>query len=224
MLKSLRSNMDSFKRVDFRPGYNLILADRQSAPGEEDDSRKTRNGAGESTLMEIIHFCLGARVEKGSIFMSREFEGWSFILEFSVGNHDIEIERTVNLPDKVYFHRISSGLNWNTKYDKDMQLPCTSLSTYNEGLHSLFFGLPKNESDGLLSFRELISYFARRNTDGYQDPFRFWKSQPEHSRQACNAYFLDLNMEFVAKFQKLKEEAKSIEIYRKAVTSGMIDP
>jgi uncharacterized protein YydD (DUF2326 family) len=221
MLKSLRSNRSTFKRVDFHAGYNIILADRQGQV-DEDDHKKTRNGAGKSTLIEIIHFCLGARVDKDSIFKSKELEGWSFILEFSIGNFDFEIERGVDAPNKIIINQLSPKLNWDIKKDKDNNLSYISLSAYNEELQTLFFRLTKNDADYMPSFRELISYCIRRNIDGYRDAFEFWKNQPTYNRQTCNAYFLDLNIEFVSRFQKLKEEAKKIDDYRKAVASGVI--
>ncbi|MEL4106466.1 DUF2326 domain-containing protein [Oscillospiraceae bacterium WX1] len=221
MLKSIRSNHPTFKRVDFHVGYNIILADRQ-CQGEEDDHKKTRNGAGKSTLVEIIHFCLGSRVDKGSIFKSKELEGWSFTLEFSAGGFDFEIERAVDTPNKIVIHQLSPKLSWDTKIDKDGHFLYVPPTTYNEELQMLFFGLSKDGTEYMPTFRELISYYVRRNIDGYRDAFEFWKNQPIHNRQACNAYFLDLNMEFASRFQKLKEEAKKIEDYRKAATSGVI--
>jgi uncharacterized protein YydD (DUF2326 family) len=221
MLKSIRSNRASFKRVDFRAGYNIILADRFNKDNE-DDKKKTRNGAGKSTLVDIIHFCLGAQVDKGSIFKLKELEGWSFTLEFNIGNFDFEIERCVDAPSKIILHRISPRLDWDTKSDKETNLPFIAPSAYNKELQSLFFGLSKNDMKYVPSFRELISYYIRRNLDGYRNAFEFWKSQPEHNRQSCNAYFLDLNIDFISKFQKLKEEAKKIEEFRKAAASGVI--
>ena len=220
MLKSIRSNRSTFKRVDFHEGYNIILADRQSK--DEDDHKKTRNGAGKSTLIEIIHFCLGSRVDKGSIFKSKELEGWSFTLEFNIGGFDFEIERAVDIPNKIIIHQLSPQLQWDTKIDKEGHFRYVTLSTYTGELQSLFFGLSEDNVDYLPSFRELISYYVRRNLDGYRDAFEFWKNQPVHNRQACNAYFLDLNIEFASRFQRLKEEAKKIEDYRKAVASGVI--
>lgn len=221
MLKSIRSNHPTFKCVDFHPGYNIILADRQSQT-DEDDHKKTRNGAGKSTLVEIIHFCLGARVDKGSVFKSKELESWSFTLEFSIGGFDFEIERSVDAPNKIIIDHISPILGWDTKVDRDGHFHYVTSSIYNEELQTLFFGLSKSDAAYFPSFRELISYYVRRNIDGYRDAFEFWKNQPVHNRQACNAYFLDLNIEFASKFQRLKEEAKKIDDYRKAAASGVI--
>jgi uncharacterized protein YydD (DUF2326 family) len=220
MLKSIRSNRPSFKRVDFSAGYSIILADRQSLTYGA-DQKKTRNGAGKSALVEIIHFCLGARVGKGSILNSKELEGWSFTLEFSIGGFDFEIERGVDDPNKIIIHQLSPELDWDAKMDKG-QLRYVAASTYNEELQALFFGPSKSDAVYMPSFHEIISYCIRRNVDGYQDAFEFSKNQPMYSRQACNAYFLDLNMEFVSRIQKLKEEEKKFDDYRKAVASGVV--
>jgi uncharacterized protein YydD (DUF2326 family) len=221
MINSIRSNQPTFKCVEFHDGFNIILADRQHR-ALEDDHKKTRNGAGKSTLVEIIHFCLGARVDKNSIFKAKELEGWSFFLNFSIGGFDFEIERSVDTPNRIILHHLSPRLNWDTKTDKDSGSRYVSPFIYNDELQTLYFGLSKDEGDHMPSYRELISYYARRNIDGYRDAFEFWKSQPAHSRQACNAYFLDLNIEFASRFQKLKEEAKKIDDYRRAVASGVI--
>ena len=221
MLKSIRSNHSTFKRVDFHEGYNVILADRQSQ-SDEDDQKKTRNGAGKSTLIEIIHFCLGSQVNKDSVFKYKELEGWSFTLEFSIGDYDFVVERAVDMPNRIIIHQISPQLGWDIKTDKTGHFHFVTLSTYTEELQKLFFGLSKNELDYVPSFRELISYYSRRNLDGYRDAFEYFKNQQTHSRQACNAYFLDLNVQFASKFQRLKEEAKRIDDYRKAVASGVI--
>ena len=221
MLKSIKSNHHMFKRVDFHDGYNIILADRQSR-SDEDDQKKTRNGAGKSTMVEIIHFCLGASVDKDSIFKAKELEGWSFTLEFSINSYDFEVERSVDAPNKIILHQYSPQLGWDVKVDKEKHFAFVSVSTYTKELQTVFFGLNKEKSDYTPSFRDLISYYARRNVDGYRDAFEYWKNQRVHNRQACNAYFLDLNIQFASSFQRLKEEAKKIDDYRKAVASGVI--
>ena len=64
MINSIFSNQDSFKTVEFRSGFNVILADRT----ETSSVRDSRNGLGKSTLIQIIHFCLGATITKGTPF------------------------------------------------------------------------------------------------------------------------------------------------------------
>jgi len=56
MIYSVKSDKSSFKKIDFQPGFNIILAERT----KESTKKDSRNGLGKSTLIEIIHFCLGA--------------------------------------------------------------------------------------------------------------------------------------------------------------------
>jgi uncharacterized protein YydD (DUF2326 family) len=222
MLKSITSNQESFKKVVFNPGFNVIEAERQNQ-GLEDDYKKTRNGAGKSTLIEIIHFCLGSsNKEKDSVFKSKELSGWSFFLEFTVGGFDFKVERQVDSPSKMYIHKVSPDLNWASRFDLFKNTRYVDLATYNEKLGTLFFGLSKVDKMNIPSYRELISYFVRRNLDGYRDPFDYFKAQNALSRQACNAYFLDLNMEYVSKFKQLKEENTSIKVLKKAAKTGVL--
>lgn len=72
------------------------------------------------------------------------------------------------------------------------------------------------------SFRELISYAIRRNVEGYKNAFEFFSRQKASSVQACNAYFLNLSLEYAAKFQSLKEKKKGIDSYKNAAKLGVI--
>ena len=87
-----------------------------------------------------------------------------------------------------------------------------------------FYGIETtdNNQQYIPSFRELISYAVRRNVEGYKNAFEFFSRQKASSVQACNAYFLNLSMEYAAQFQSLKEKKKSIDDYRSAVKSGVI--
>ena len=61
MITAVRCNMSSFRDIEFTPGFNVVLADRT----KESEDRDSRNGLGKTTLIEIIHFCLGSRTRKG---------------------------------------------------------------------------------------------------------------------------------------------------------------
>lgn len=55
MIYSISCDQPSCKAIEFKPGFNVILAERT----KEATNRDSRNGLGKSTLIEIIHFCLG---------------------------------------------------------------------------------------------------------------------------------------------------------------------
>ncbi|MFG2692836.1 hypothetical protein [Kitasatospora sp. NPDC048407] len=57
-----------FRTIEFRPGLNLLVA------GSVSDARATdsRNGAGKSSVIELLHFLLGARADRGQLAMHAE--------------------------------------------------------------------------------------------------------------------------------------------------------
>jgi uncharacterized protein YydD (DUF2326 family) len=216
MLKSLRSNNPLFRQVVFRPGFNVVLADRVLRG--EDDSKKTRNGAGKSTLIDIIHFCLGSNVDSDTIFKNDELKGWSFFLDFSIGNVDFTVERSVDHSSVIIVHQ-PQLLCWEAKRNTTNHY---SVRTFNENLLDMFFGLSNDNEKKSPSFRELISYNIRRRIGGYSKAFEFFKPQPPYSVMACNAYFLDLNLDFVYKREELSIEKKEITSFVNAAKSGVV--
>ena len=223
MIRSIKSNNPKFKTVNFRDGYNIILADRKRIDGKN-DQKQTRNGAGKTTLIEIIHFCLGARVDKKSVFKSEHLQNWSFTLTIDIDNMIYELERRTNDANKVYIHGNLDHLNWECKYDKKEKQYYMAPVNLNRELLYLFFGIEKSTPPIKYtpSFRELISYTVRRTTDGFRDAFEYYPKQQAYSRQICNAYFLDLNMDYASAFQELKDKTKGIADYKKAANSGVI--
>ena len=52
MIRRIFSDLATFKELTFRPGLNLILADKSLGA----TNRQTRNAAGKTSLIELIHF------------------------------------------------------------------------------------------------------------------------------------------------------------------------
>lgn len=222
MIRSVRSNNPDFKTVEFHPGFNVVLADRNV---ENTSERKhTRNGAGKSTLIEIIHFCLGAQVTKNSVFKSEHLNGWSFTLTLDVLGKIFSIERDTSCPNKMYLEGDLSVLNFDYKYDKNSHRKYVSPAVFNREMLDVFYGIETNDNNShyVPTFRELISYAIRKNVDGYRNAFEFFSRQKAYSVQSCNAYFLNLNMDYAAQFQSLKEKKKGIDDYKNAAKSGVI--
>lgn len=80
MILSLKANHQSFKSLFFKKGFNIILADVTEKSTQHD----SRNGAGKSTIVEIIQYCLGSRPDKKSIFFSEKLIDWCFTIEIEI--------------------------------------------------------------------------------------------------------------------------------------------
>ena len=89
MIKAVRCDKESFKTVHFKPGFNIVLAERT----QDSTDRDSRNGLGKSTLIEIIHFCLGSSPRPNEGLRVPELHDWTFILELTLREKDFVISR-----------------------------------------------------------------------------------------------------------------------------------
>jgi len=90
MILKVRSNKSSFKEVCFQSGFNVILAERT----KESTKKDSRNGLGKTTLLEIIHFCLGSSAKRGHGIMVPELDGWIFIVDMLLADIPVTASRS----------------------------------------------------------------------------------------------------------------------------------
>lgn len=223
MIHSIKCNQKSFKEIKFENGLNIILADRTS---QESSAKQTRNGAGKTTIIEIMHFCLGSSVSKDSIFKNDNLSGWSFTLCIDIDNKKCNLERYIDTPNKIY---VSSKENIDEifdkiKYDSIKHEYYISVSNFRNEMLNKVFGIERDSDKQYYpSYRELISYSIRRGLDGYKNAFEYFSKQKTYSTQSCNAYFLNLSLEFANEFQKIKDKKRNIEEFKQLTKSGFID-
>ena len=140
-----------------------------------------------------------------------------------IGTKIYSIERFVDCPGKIYIDGDLSALIFDCKFDKKANRYFVSPSSFNKAMLEELYGMQTNDNNQkyIPSFRELISYAIRRNVEGYKDAFEFFAKQKAFSVQSCNAFFLNLSMEYAGEFQSLKEKKKGIEDYKKATKAGI---
>ncbi|MGC5254512.1 hypothetical protein, partial [Escherichia coli] len=71
MILTLGSSLPKFKELKFRAGLNVVLSTR----AEGSDEGRTRNSAGKSSFVELVHFLLGADCDKGDLFRKDALAG-----------------------------------------------------------------------------------------------------------------------------------------------------
>ena len=97
MIHRIFANKPSFREVRFRPGLNIVLAERTEAATSGD----SRNGVGKSTLIEIIHFCFGASADAGKGLRRPELAGWAFSIDFDLRAMRLTATRATSDPGRV---------------------------------------------------------------------------------------------------------------------------
>lgn len=220
MIKAVRCDKPSFREVRFKPGFNVILAERVGEATDKD----SRNGLGKTTLIEIIHFCLGASTKKNEGLRVKELENWTFILDISLKGKDYSIYRNTLDFSTVKIEGDVSGWPVQPLYDAGEKKHILPVKVWNVVAGYLVFGLPIETAEKKYSptFRSLISYFMRRGVGAFQSPFKHYSQQREWDIQVNNAFLLGLNWEYAAEFQVLKDNEKTLNELKKAANQGLL--
>lgn len=98
MIVSLSSSIPTFKALKFGPGLNVLLADMTAKSTE----KQTRNSAGKTSMIEIMHFLMGSEADKESIFKKPEIVAHSFTAVFRLKGEDVGVTRTGSDERKVF--------------------------------------------------------------------------------------------------------------------------
>lgn len=217
MIKKLSANHPSFKTIEFNAGFNVVWADRT----QESTKRDSRNGLGKSTLIEIIHFCLGAKSSKGKGLLVEALKGWEFTLDLEVDGKTFSVTRCVDDPNNFFVDGETSDLPMKPKKKKGEY--AFGLRDWNALLGSLFYKLPlETEEKYQPTFRSLISYSIRRGKDAFSTPFEHHRKQIEWDKQVHNAFLLGLAWEDASELQLLKDRKKGLESLKKAAKTGVV--
>lgn len=220
MIRGINADKKSFKAVKLKSGFNLIIANK----AEDAEDKDSRNGVGKTSLIEILHYCLGANHNKCKILSKKELKDWTFSIDldfqgkkFTVSrdtgkNNDIVISGDVDaLPEKPSFNDKEKHYFYKNKI-------------WTAVLGQMMFGLiPDSRSENnkyAPSFRGLISYFARKGIDAYNDPFNYFQKQPSWQSKVFNAFLLSLSWEYSQEWQIIKDREENIKKLKKATQSG----
>ena len=217
MIKKLSANHPSFKTIEFSAGFNVVWADRT----QESTKRDSRNGLGKSTLIEIIHFCLGAKSSQGKGLLVEALKGWEFTLVLEVDGKEFVVTRRVDDRNKVFVEGETSV--WPVKPKKNNCEYAFSLREWNALLGNLFYKLPlQPERKYQPTFRSLISYSIRRGKDAFTMAFEHHRKQVEWDKQVNNAFLLGLAWADASELQLLKDRKKGLESLKKAARTGVV--
>lgn len=220
MITRIGANRETFRPVEFLPNFNLVLAERT----QDSSDRDSRNGLGKSLLVEIMHFCLGARGSKGHGVVVDALDGWEFQIDLTAGDTAMSFARSVSDAQRRWVYAESSFSNWPIQpriVDSRARL---TIPEQNKLLGRLLFGLNDDieETKWGPTFRSLISYLMRRGADGYLEPFVHDRNQQEWDKQVNIAYHLALNWRDAAGFQELRASKRVIDELARAMKEGSL--
>jgi uncharacterized protein YydD (DUF2326 family) len=221
MIRRIGSDLASFKTLTFKPGLNILLADKSD--GAHD--RQSRNGAGKTSFIELVHFLFGATASKDSIFRSDALADWTFDVAVDISGDAISAARSGTKPSRVVVNGPVETWPIPPQFDSRSGLFELSNENWKSNLGQLWFGLPVSDGDEAERFRppfrSLFSYFVRRqNSGGFQQPMQHSGKQQAWDQQVSICYLLGLDWSIPGRFQELRAQEKGAQELRKAARSG----
>ncbi|MFD2054956.1 ABC-three component system protein [Mesorhizobium calcicola] len=221
MIRRFSSDLASFKALTFKPGLNILLADKSAGASD----RQSRNGAGKTSFVELVHFLFGAEARKESIFRSPELVDWTFDAAVDIAGQAVSAARSGARPSRIMINGDVEGWPVPPQFNREAGLYELSNENWKANLGALWFGLPVTTGDEAErfqpSFRSLFSYFARRQLNGgFQRPMQHATVQPPWNQQVSICYLLGLDWTIPGKFQELRGQEKVAQELRKAAKGG----
>jgi uncharacterized protein YydD (DUF2326 family) len=209
MIKSIFSSLASFKQLEFKPGLNVLVAQKEDGATD----KQTRNRAGKTSLIETIHFLTGSNAEKGSLFRSDALANESFGMIFDLGGDTVVVERSGHHKAKIHAEG-ANFLNGRTQI---------SNSEWVELLGERMFGLHAiPEGDGRApTFRSLFAYFVRRQLSGaFTTPEKQATMQQSGDYQVALLFLLGLDWKIASDWQKVRDREKTLAELKRAAGAG----
>ena len=209
MIHRIFSTLPGFKHLDdLKPGLNVLLTEKT----EKSSAKQTRNRAGKTSFVELVHFLLGADVGKDSIFCAPELAEHTFGMDFDLKSERMVVERSGHSKAKISISAPSAG---------EAKFSATEWCTF---LGEQMFGLSSLETTGCKppSFRSLFSYFVRREANGaFIEPEKQATKQSSGDMQTALMFLLGLDWQIARDWQVIRDREKNLKELKKAAGNGM---
>ena len=227
MIKSVQifnANNKLINEVNFKKGVNYIISE-SSYRKNKNDNKKSRNGTGKSSLIDIIDYCLGK--DKSNFLEIEQLENWTFSLEIEINNKIYKIYRSLEKKskDRIYIED-NDFSEWiiQPKQNNDTANFYLKLKYWRIVLGNLFFNINDEEEkiNYYPSYRGLIRFFIRNGKGAYLSPFSTFEKEKDVSIQVSNSFLLNLDWEYAIEFQKLKDNKKTLDQLKLANKAGLL--
>ncbi len=224
MIRSVGSDLASFKNLRFNSGLNVLLAEKSEGASD----RQSRNGAGKTSLVELIHFLCSADVRPNSVARSDGLKDSQFIMEMDLGDTQVTVARSGNKPSQLEISRpVGSNLPIQPELMKQNGYYKIPSEEWKLHLGANWFGIKMPsvpDAKHQPSFRSLFSYFARRQeSGGFDTPVKHARQQQPWDQQVAISFLLGLDWRISSKLQGMRDREKTIKSLARAAQSGDLD-
>ena len=208
MIHQIYSTLPTFKNLaDLKPGLNVLLAQKT----EGASSKQTRNRAGKTSFVELVHFLTGSEAPPDSIFRTPELIDYTFGMNFDLKAEHTVVERSGSSKAKISVGALPAA---------KIKFSATEWCTF---LGEQMFGLSSLEAAGSKppSFRSLFAYFVRRQASGaFMTPEKQATMQGTGDMQMALMFLLGLDWQIARDWQAVRDREKTLEELKKAAGTG----
>jgi uncharacterized protein YydD (DUF2326 family) len=209
MIHRIYSTKSTFKTLEFQPGLNVLVAQKEAGASE----KQTRNRAGKTSLIEIVHFLTGATAKNDSLCMSKALVNESFGMVFDLGGEITSAERCGREKSKLHvsggrFLKGKSRLS-NSEWVELLGEQMFHLDTISKG------------AGRAPTFRSLFAYFVRRQLSGaFTTPEKQATMQQAGDYQVALLFLLGLDWKIASDWQQVRDREKTLTELKKAAGAG----
>lgn len=221
MIRRVFSDLGSFKEMRFKQGLNVLLAEK--SPGATD--RQTRNSAGKTSFVDLVHFLTGSNCDKESIFRNPALVNAEFGMDFDVAGASLTVLRSGRKPSEVMLEGDVSRLAIQPKR-KGGRLVISN-TDWRLVLGAAMFRLPAedDEAGGEVpdhpTFRSLFAYFARRERGGgFAEATKQHNLQQLSDQQMALSYLFGLDWSIAREWQHVRAREAELAQIKRAYTGG----
>jgi uncharacterized protein YydD (DUF2326 family) len=191
---------------------NLLIADTT----EKSATTDSRNGAGKTSMIELLHFLLGARAD-GMVTARKELRHTTFELQMDwPGLEDgLRIRRSGAQAGTIILDPDISESSHKDLFGLGMAGTVT-LQDWQRLIESVVYDLHGDHPG--VSGRTLLSFAMRRETShAFNEPQRSFSRQPESEATTNLAYLLGLDWQLASRYRDIAAREATRKQLRKAV-------
>ncbi|MEV5704524.1 ABC-three component system protein [Actinoallomurus sp. NPDC052274] len=214
MLRRLGSGDQRFKTVEFGPGLNLLVAERDDISTDTD----SRNGSGKSSVIELLHFLLGARNENKALWVREGLRECTFdlSLDWPERASPLRVSRSGVQPGKV---RLEPDITRSASEGLFEPAAEVSLKDWQWAIERDLYRVPGEAAQ--VSGRAMLSFAMRRvDRGGFLDPTKAVTQQSPHDAMVNLCYLFGLDSGLAAEYRNLSNQ----EATRKKLVEAAKDP
>ena len=211
MIYRIHSTVPTFKNLEFHPGLNVLIVQKEKGAS----NKQTRNRAGKTSLIEVVHFLTGADAGKDSLFLMEALINESFSMDFDLGGERTSVVRSGHEKSKLKV----SGANFLGGKNKITNTEWIGV------LGEQMFGLNtmKNVAGRAPTFRSLFAYFVRRQLSGaFTTPEKQAIMQQAGDYQVALMFLLGLDWKIPSDWQQVRDSEKTLTELKKAAGAGAL--